>query len=225
MIDALIFDFDGVIIDTGTPDYQTWREVFNSHGVDLERAIWSRLIGSEMFDVFQHLVDLAGVALDREEVLRSRRKRYRTIVQASPLLPGIHDHIAEAGRLGLKLGVASSSDRAWVEGHLADRELLANFQCVVTKDDVKNIKPDPELYLLATRRLGTSPDRAVAVEDSYHGVTAAKRAGLYCVTVPNSMTNDMPLEQADLRLEALSDMGLRELLETLVSAGPSRTVA
>ena len=89
MIDALIFDFDGVIIDTETPDYQTWQEVFNSHGVELDRSRWTRLIrgGGHGFDVYQHLEDLAGVELDREDILRSRRLRYRAMIQASPVLP------------------------------------------------------------------------------------------------------------------------------------------
>ena len=222
MIDTLIFDFDGVIVDTETPDYQTWQEVFTSHGVELDRSLWQRIIGggTDRFDVYQHLEDLAGVTLDRDAVRRSRRQRYLSLVQSSPLLPGVLDYIRDASQLGLKLGVASSSSRAWVESHLTDRGLLPCFHSVVTRDDVASIKPDPELYVVSMKRLGTSPRRAVAIEDSLNGVTAANRAGMFCVAVPNPMTRDMPLGAADLRLDALSDMGLQEVLDTLAQQDP-----
>ena len=120
LIEAVIFDFDGVIIDTETPDYSSWQEVFNAHGVDLDRSLWARFIGGrvETFDVYQHLEDLIGGRLDRDAVRQERRRRYLSCVESSPVLPGVLDYIQEARELGLKLGVASSSNRAWVEGHL-----------------------------------------------------------------------------------------------------------
>ena len=148
-------------------------------------------------------------------IQRSRRDRYEALVRSSPLLPSVLEYIKDARTLELRLGVASSSDRVWVEGHLAERGLLGLFHCVVTRDDVDNIKPDPDLYVAALNRLRRSPDRAVAIEDSLNGVVAAKRAGMICVAVPNQMTMDMSLEKADLRLGALSDMGLETLLASL----------
>ena len=217
MIDTLIFDFDGVIIDTETPIYEIWQDVYSGYGVELDRSLWQRLIGggTDRFDVFQHLEELAGVKLDREALENSRRRRYDRLVQSSPLLPGVREYIEEADRRGLKLGVASSSSRDWVENHLTERGLRPHFRCVVTRDDVSAIKPDPEPYVLAMEGLGTSPERAVAIEDSLNGVTAAKRAGMFCVAVPNPMTKDLPLEEADLRLGALSDITLTALLERL----------
>ena len=221
MIDAVIFDFDGVIIDTETPDYETWQEVFESHGVRLERSLWQRVIGGSatQFDPYEHLEDLAGMRLDRDSIEGSRRQRYLARIESSPLLPGVSDYIQAATNLGLKLGVASSSNHAWVDKHLEERGLLPSLQCVVARADVASVKPDPQLYTLAMKRLGTSPDRAVAIEDSLNGVTAAKRAGMFCVAVPNAMTHDLPLEEADVRLGTLSEMGLETLLETLARRG------
>jgi len=218
MIDALIFDFDGVIIDSETPSYETWQEVFRANGANLDRSLWQRVIGggTDRFDVYQHLEDTVGMRLNRDAIQRSQHDRYEALARSSPLLPGVVEYIKDAGRLGLKLGVASSSTRAWVEGNLAERGLLALFHCVVTREDVDNIKPNPDLYVVALSRLGTSPDRAVAIEDSQNGVAAAKGAGMFCVAVPNQMTMDMPLEKADLRLGALSEMGLQTLLDTLI---------
>ncbi len=153
--------------------------------------------------------------LNRDAIERSQTDRYEALTRSSPLLPGVLEYIKDAGRLGLKLGVASSSTRVWVEENLAERGLLACFQCVVTREDVDNIKPDPELYVVALKRLRTSPALAIAIEDSLNGVAAAKRAGMFCVAVPNPMTMDMSLENADLRLGALSEMGLQTMLDTL----------
>ena len=183
-------------------------------GWELDRSVWQRIIGGGIgrFDAFEHLEEVVGRRLDREEVFESKRERYEARIQASPVLPGVTDYIEGASELGLGLAVASSSSRDWVEGNLEARGLLERFDHVVCRDDVSNVKPDPELFLTAVGRLGTVPERAVAIEDSLNGVTAAKAAGMFCVAVPNPMTADMPLEGADLRLEALSEMGLRDVL-------------
>ncbi len=217
MIKALIFDFDGVVIDTETPDYDSWQEIYRSYGAELERSIWQRVIGGNTigFDVFKHLEDLASVPIDREDIRKQRRRLYLEQVEANPILPGVVDYITAAQRLGLKLGVASSSDSAWVKGHLARRDLLKHFHAVKCADDVSRIKPDPELYLAVVDALDTSPGDAVAIEDSLNGLTAAKSAGLRCVAVPNPMTSDLPLERSDIRLGSLSELTLEALLSKL----------
>ena len=178
MIDTLIFDFDGIIIDTETPDYLTWQEVYHSHGVQLERSLWSEFIGGgDVFDAYQHLEKLTGSRIDREAIREQRRRRYLEIIESKPLLPGVMDYILEEKRLGLKLGVASSSSRDWVEGHLVGRDILRYFVSVKSADDVSNVKPDPELYLASVAHMGTQPENALAIEDSANGITAAKRAG------------------------------------------------
>jgi HAD superfamily hydrolase (TIGR01509 family) len=217
MIKALIFDFDGVVIDTETPDYASWQEIYRSYGAELERSIWQRIIGGNVvgFDVYKHLEDLASVPIDREDVREQRRTLYLEQVEANPILPGVVDYIAAGQRLGLKLGVASSSTCEWVKGHLARRDLLKHFHSIKCADDVSRIKPDPELYLAVVDALDTNPGDAVAIEDSLNGVTAAKNAGLLCIAVPNPMTSDLPLERSDIRLGSLSELTLEALLSKL----------
>ena len=217
MLDALICDFDGVIVDTETPDYETWRDVFLAHGADLDRGLWSGMIGSEKekFDVFDHLEAVAGLKVDRDAIAFERRERYLSLVHSSPIRPGVYDYLKDAGQIGLRLGVASSSQRAWVEGHLEKRGLLSYFECVVAREDVAKVKPDPEVYVAAIEKLGTSPSRAVAIEDSLNGVIAAKQAGMSCVAVPNPMTADMAFDSADYFLEELSEIRLGALLAKL----------
>ena len=133
-------------------------------------------------------------------------------IASNPLLPGVVEYIHEAQRLGLKLAVASSSSHAWVDGHLESRGLRHHFNSIICSDDVTRVKPDPELYLLTASTLGTTPGNNLVIEDSANGVAAAKDAGAFCVAVPNPMTRDLPLGRADVRLNALSDMLLTDLL-------------
>ena len=219
MINALVFDFDGVILDTETPDYQTWQEVFQSKGVVLELSVWTQHIGGRAgrFDWHQHLEDLAGISIDRESLYLERRQRYLEIIRDNPALPGVLDYIQNARQLGMSLGVASSSSREWVEGHLSRLGILNLFDSIKGSDDVVQVKPDPELYLASVSQLGTQPERALAIEDSAHGVTAAKKAGLFCLAVPNQMTKDLPLDHADLRLASLAEMPLQSLLGLLIA--------
>ena len=218
MIRALIFDFDGVILDTETPDYQTWQDIFQSHGVVLERSLWQSFIGgsSAVFDAPQHLEELTGTHVDREAIRRQRRQCYLDLIDASAVLPGVVDYITESKSLGLKLGLASSSSVDWVEGHLARRRLLGHFDSIKTRDHVVNVKPDPELFLASLEQLGVRPDEALVIEDSANGVAAAKQAGLYCVLVPNPMTKDLHIHNADIRLNTLSDMPLSTLLKKIL---------
>lgn len=224
MIDALVFDFDGVIIDTETPDYESWSEEFRAHGVELDRAMWSQIIGGapDVFDVHGHLDTLTGGGLDVAAIGRRRRQRYLKMVDANPLLPGVLDYLTQAKEVGLKVGVASSSSSEWVNGHLERRDLLQYVDTVTTRDDVTQVKPDPELFLTTVSRLSSVPQRAVAIEDSANGVTAAKRAGMYCAVVPNPMTRDLPIDHADLRLEALSDIELGDLLRRAEASASAR---
>jgi len=220
-IEAVIFDFDGVVLETETPDYETWRDEFVTHGVELDWSLWTSFVGGRpgTFDIYGHLEDLAGHAVDRDLVGKRRRKRYLSRVDSSPILSGVVDYMAGTKELGLKLGVASSSSRQWVEGHLTNRDLMHYVGAVRCRDDVTNVKPDPELFLSAASALGVAPERCVVIEDSANGVTAAKRAGMYCVVVPNSMTKDMAVGHADVRLGSLGEVTLSDLIVQLDGRG------
>ena len=215
MIEAIVFDFDGVIVDTETPDYTTWQGIYESYGVELERELWTGFIGggSGEFDFYQHLEDLSGIKMDHSELRLQIRSIFRAEIDQSPVLPGVMDYIDCAKSMGLKVGLASSSSREWVEGHLGSRGILERFDDIRGSDDVSEVKPSPELYLRSAKELGVSPRNAVAIEDSARGVTAAKRAGLYCVAVPNSVTEAMDFSLADVRVASLAEMPLQSLIE------------
>jgi beta-phosphoglucomutase-like phosphatase (HAD superfamily) len=120
--------------------------------------------------------------------------------------------------MGLKVGVASSSTRDWVRGHLARLGILESFDCLRCRDDVASAKPEPDLYISVLECLGVLASEAIAVEDSPNGVMAAKRAGLRCVAIPNSITARLDLGQADMVLGSLADLTLAELLRKIAPA-------
>ena len=139
----------------------------------------------------------------------------RELLNDAPVLPGVVDYLDAADRRGMKLAVASSSSRDWVEGHLTRLGLIQRFEAICTKDDVPRVKPDPALYLLAAERLGVSVQRALVLEDSRNGLLAAKAAGVRCVVVPNAVTSGLNFDEADYWLMSLDEMSLDNLLAIL----------
>ena len=219
VIKAVIFDFDGLILDTETPEYQSWQEIFQEYGAELDLDLWQTFIGRGFgsFDVYEHLARLSGKQVDRAELRPRMRKRYLDLIDRSPVLPGVEAWIARANALGLPLAVASSSDLGWASGHLERRGLLPHFAFVHCKVDVANVKPDPEIYAITAKRLGVAPQNALAIEDSLNGLTAAKAAGMRCVVVPNPMTQQMDFAAADLRLTSLAHATLDCVLARLAA--------
>jgi HAD superfamily hydrolase (TIGR01509 family) len=215
---ALIFDFDGLILDTEGPVYRSWLEVYEAHGEALPFERWVQIVGSTTagFHPQHHLEERLGRPLS-QEVLDRRIGRRTEMILAEPLLPGIVQHVDAARSLGLKLGVASSSTRDWVSGHLERLGILDRFDCIRCRDDVAQAKPEPDLYLAVLACLGVSGTEAFAIEDSPNGVSAAKRAGLRCVAIPNPITAQLDLSQADLQLESLAEVTLPDLLERMSS--------
>jgi HAD superfamily hydrolase (TIGR01509 family) len=217
VIRALVFDFDGLILETETPAYETWAEIYKEHGHELPLDRWFDYIGREggFFSAADHLAALVGEGFDRDAAQTRRDARKTELIAALDVMVGVREYVADAKRLGLRLAVASSSSRAWVLGHLERLSLNADWDTVRTRDEVARTKPAPDLYLAAVEALSVAPEEAVAFEDSANGITAAKDAGLLCVAVPNALTAGMDLSRADVRLGSLADTPLEELLVLL----------
>jgi len=217
VIRALVFDFDGLILETETPAYETWAEIYKEHGHELPLDRWFDYIGREggFFDAADHLAALVGEGFDREAARKRRDTRKTELIDALDVMVGVREYVADAKGLGLRLAVASSSSRKWVLGHLERLRLHAEWDGVFTRDDVARTKPAPDLYLAAVEALGVEPREAVAFEDSRNGIAAAKDAGLLCVAVPNALTAAMDLSRADLRLGSLAETPLERLLAVL----------
>jgi HAD superfamily hydrolase (TIGR01509 family) len=214
MIQALIFDFDGLILDTEQPEYQAWCEIYESFGCALPLSEWAACVGrsAEAFDPCDYLETQLGRSVDRESLHHQRRQHSMELIAAQSIRPGVEDYLNEARRLGLKVGLASSSSYQWVSGHLIRLGLFEYFDCIKCRDHVEHAKPDPALYHAALETLHVPARCAIALEDSPNGALAAKRAGIFCVAVPNDITREFLFEQVDLRLNSLADLTLEALL-------------
>lgn len=213
MIRALIFDFDGLIFDSETPDFVSWQETYADFGVELPRDVWNAHIGTVTFNPYLYLEELLQRPIDRDAVWARRKARDNELLAAQTILPGVENYLAEAREMGLKIGLASSSDHSWVDDHLQRLGLFEQFEVIYCADDVGGVgKPDPAVYRAAVAALNIDPAAGLALEDSPNGVTAAKGAGLWCTAVPNQMTRDLNFDHADHRLTALTDLPLSQLI-------------
>ncbi len=218
MLKALIFDFDGLILDTETPEVNVWTEIYAEHGFDFPFNDWVQTVGGygiSNFDAADHLSLLSQGRLDPASMRARHRLGSDALTRASPVMPGVLETIREAKRLGLKLAIASSSPHAWVDGHTRRLGIFHRFDRIVCQDDVGvgRTKPNPDLFLLALNQLQVQRDEAVIFEDSPNGVTAAKRAGIFVVAVPNPLTSILDLDGADRIVKSLKDVSLSDLVD------------
>ena len=216
-IKALIFDFDGLILDTETPEYQVWQTLYREHGFELPHEEWGKTIGGygiSNFDAAEHLVQLTLGRLDSVSLRERHRSESAALTLTQPILPGVVNYLNDARRLGLKLAIASSSRHDWVERHAGRLGVLDCFDRVICADDVApgRTKPYPDLFLLALERLEVRKNEAIVFEDSPNGVKAAQAAGIFVVAVPNPITSLLTIENANLIVPSLADLPLPELL-------------
>ncbi len=213
MLQAVIFDFDGLILNTEWPHFEVWRDIYAQRGYTLLLEQYTQCVGADHshFDPFGNLEELTGQTLSKDEIDAIRLPRLREAVAALEVMPGVRERIAEAQDIGLKLAVASSSDHGWVDGHLKRLGLWDHFQAVVARDDVAQVKPAPDLFLLAAARLDVEPSGCVVFEDSHNGIVAAKRAEMLAIAVPNRVTEVSDFSMADAVLTSLDDITLADL--------------
>lgn len=218
-IRAVVFDFDGLVLDTELPIYTSWCAAFEAHGATpptIEE--WSAEIGtSGVIDFQAWLIERATAAVDVDAMHASRRAHCTALLELEATCPGVEAWLDEADDAGYGVAIASSSEADWVLPHLERLGLRDRFDFVVTAGGELPAKPAPDTYLEACARLGVEPRHALAVEDSPNGITAAKAAGLFCVTVPHVLTETLDLSGADLRLASLAECTLAESLARLES--------
>lgn len=214
MIKAIIFDFDGTIIDTETAWYTAFREAYQEYGVDLTLEMYSQCIGTSLhtFNPYEYLKTTLHLPIDLEDFRRSVQARHAALMEAEDMRAGILGFLQEAHDRKLKIGLASSSPKDWVEHFLDKLKIRTYFDCLRTANDVKHVKPDPELYVQALECLGVTASQTVAIEDSPNGTTAAQAANIYCLTVPNAITRHLAFQQAANMAHSLEDVAFEDLL-------------
>jgi HAD superfamily hydrolase (TIGR01509 family) len=210
MIRSLIFDFDGLILDTETALIDAYGDVHRANGLPFDRPLFASRVGhiDFAFDPWREF----GPGADREELEMKRKAFHKARNEAQHVLPGVVPLIEEARQARLRIGLASNSSRAHVEGHLRRLGLIERFDFAACRGDVKSPKPEPDLYRLVLDRFAIRGHEAVAFEDSHTGALAAKRAGTWVVAVPNESTGHHDFSHADLRVASLADCRLPGLL-------------
>ena len=209
---ALIFDFDGTILDTETPEFTAWTALYQRYGQVLEAQDWGRGIGTwGGFDPWADLEHKLGQALPREQLQPEHRQEVLRLIGQAELLPGVRDLILQAKQAGLKLAIASSSDYDWVSGWTQQHGIFELFDALSTRYEVEQVKPDPALFLLALHKLEVQPHEAIVFEDSPNGAKAALAAGIGCVVIPNSVTKHLEFPSGVVRLESLAGVTLADI--------------
>jgi HAD superfamily hydrolase (TIGR01509 family) len=219
MIEAVVFDFDGLILETEMPVFVGWQEEFLAHGSEpLTFELWSDEIGTNRgLDLVALLRETAQQPVDEVAMHERRRARTSELVALEELRPGVESWLDEADALGLRLAVASSSLIDWVEPHLVRLGIRDRFEHLACRGDGLAAKPAPDVYVSACNAIGVAPEAALAVEDSPHGIRAAKQAGLLCVAVPHAITEELDLSEADVRLPSLAAASLRAIVAEMTT--------
>jgi HAD superfamily hydrolase (TIGR01509 family) len=219
-ITALLFDFDGLILDTETTEFRVWQAIYREYGQEMLPETWGQVIGGygiSNFDGAVHLAELLGDGTDVQALRARFRSESDALILQQPVMPGVVDYLDDARRLGLRLAVASSSPHDWVNAHLARLGLADRFDVIICGDDVPpgRTKPHPDLFLKALDALKVKVDEAIVFEDSPNGVTAARAAGIFVVRVPNPITSLLKTDGANLTLNSLAQIPLHEMLNDL----------
>ncbi len=218
---ALLFDFDGLIMDTESAELAIWQEIYAAHGVTFPIDTWiQKVVGATIanFDPAVQLVHLSGRDLDVTDLHQNAKMLRAERCSRLGALPGALELAAEARRSGLRLAIVSSSPHAWVDGYLRQIGASQLFDLIICREDAPRLKPAPDLYLKALECLGLPAQECLAFEDSPNGILAAQRAGLRVVGVPNPVTAHAGALQAELVLPTLKGVSL----ETLRAAFPEQ---
>lgn len=214
MIKGIVFDFDGLILDTESAWFEALGEVYADYDAVLPLETWTQCIGTnhDAFDPYLNLAEVANRAVDVEEAKRLALEHHTRIMQTRTLRPGVLDYLKSAQQLGLKIGIASSSHLAWIEQFIHRFNIAEYFSCIRTADNVEIVKPNPELYIQALTALDLRPEETIAFEDSPNGAKAAYTAGLNVVIVPNTMTEGLTFGPHMMRLNSMAEQSLQEVI-------------
>jgi len=215
-IKGLIFDFDGLILDTETPDVIAWQQIYAKYGYEFDFYSYSPAIGAVYeFSQPAELLTQNNPNLNKNFIMDEWYQLKNELLKPQKLSRGVRDYLLRARQLSLKTAIASSSTYEWVSKHLKRLKIMHYFDSIHTVDQTGIGKPNPELYLLALKSLDVSPHEALAFEDSPNGITAAKSAGIFCIAIPNPITKKLDISHADLILNSLTDTTLDKLIKLL----------
>lgn len=219
MVKAVVFDFDGLIIDTEYALYEAFCNLLELDEKEIPIKEYAYYIGTDSKALYDYIVGKANGILSLEEIIERSSVLHRENLKLPIARDGVEDYLKEAKSKGLKIGLATSSNREWVTHFLKELNLYDYFDVIQTRDDVEKVKPDPALYRNVINYFGIEPCEAIAFEDSANGAKAAVAAGLKCVIVPNKITENLTFDHYDMRLTSMKEKGLSDVIRDVEAIG------
>lgn len=210
---AIIFDMDGLIIETEAVYFQIWQREFARDGLPFDVAGYQNLIGAHNivggYRPQQVLADHRKDGVSARELRHAVEQEALQTILDEEAKPGVLQVLNEADNRGFLLAVGSSSERDWVHGNLKRLGIIDRFDTIVTVDDVNKVgKPEPDIYLEVLKNLDVAPQDALVLEDSNNGVVASHRAGIRVVAVPNEVTTGQDFSLAAAVIPSLEALNL-----------------
>ena len=217
MLKALIFDFDGVIIDTETEWYHVYQDwLRQQYDIEVKMEDFLLAVGSDGAVLHKVLDQKAGYPIDWDRFYVWSDKEMPCRASRLPAMKGVKELLEAAGQRGLKIALGSSSRRQYIEEQLKRLGLLSYFDVLSTSDLVKKVKPEPDIFLKAAELLQVKPEECLIIEDSDNGRVAANRAGIPCLLVPNEITKHCHFENYYMMAESLNQVNLDAIAEDFI---------
>ncbi len=214
VIRGVVFDLDGVLVNTELVFQQAGNELARRRGKEMTLDVFKEMMGRRPREAFTAMIEMLGLNDTVEELQRESREIFFQLldVHLAPM-PGLHELLERIERAGLPKAVATSSPRDYARDILGRVRLLDRFAFILGAEDVTNGKPHPEIYLKAAERLGLPPQNVLVVEDSEAGTKAAAQAGAFVVAVPHQFSREHDFSPADYVASGLNDPVLLSLLD------------
>jgi HAD superfamily hydrolase (TIGR01509 family) len=215
MVKGIIYDLDDLMVNSFFVHEKAWNILFAKYGhriQDLPAETHATYVGWRISEILKELIKYFNLKVDYKTLYQKRQEIFLELVKKElPLMPGLMESLNLFKDNGLKIGLASSGTRPYIDLVLTKYKLHNYFDITVTGDDVFKGKPDPEIYSQACQKLGLKPDRCVVLEDAYNGIAAAKSAGCKCIAIVNNLTPPQKRADADLVLNSLLELTMEKI--------------
>lgn len=212
-LEAVIFDMDGVLVDSEPLHFEAYKSLIGSFGGDYDEEFNSRFLGRRDIEIAPIVIETFSLPHGPEEFVRAKDSIfYELITTRACALPGVHDALKAANQLGLKTAIASSSKMTTIELIVDTLDIRSFFSHLISGDHVERGKPEPDIFLLAAEKLTVAPAHCLVIEDTEHGVKAAKSAGMHCIAIPCAATLHQNHEGADLRISSMVELDLSRFI-------------
>lgn len=193
MINAVIFDFDGVIGDTMADNFRAWKNAFSSYGVEIQPLDYYLLEGMGRFEIARHFIDKYDLDLLVEQDVVSAKEQFYKLNNSFKVYNEIYDIFQLLSINNIKTAIVTGASRNRINETL-DRTILNQLSVLVTADDVVNVKPHPEPYLTAIKKLGISASNCMVIENAKLGIQSAKAAGCICFAIETTLDKTYLIE-------------------------------